>query len=739
MSPALLRSRSIALRALASVAVAASALAPHPSAAGPARSDSLLALEARDLTLQNGLLVILVKGAPGSGGAVLATFDAGEASLSPDRQGAALLAARCLRGGSAELPREALEAAITTMGARFVADATHDVVEVGLEAAPDSLAAAAALLATLLEAPAYPDDVVLAEKERLLGEVSDSTDSEGAARRLLTRILYDRHPYTQRPTPASVEKIAAGDLRAFHARRMGARNATVVVAGELGDDDALLRAVRRAFETLPAGEPSRAERFVPPPQTRRRVFLLHLPGEERAAVAVGNGGLRAGDPDELAAALLGRVLGAPAAGRVAARLVSQEHLATHVEVGFESRRQSGLFLASAASSPASIDSCAAALLEELERARYDAPLPDEVERAAGGVSAEWGARTAKAMGLARETAAAVGVGRGPAWPADFEAALARVGSLEIARAGRRLVRPYTAPLVFAGDGPRLAPRIVRFGEVLWYDAAGEPIPRAAIPTGAESGPSPTGEPREAGAGAGAAAAGAAVGAGAAAASGPGADSALVEPPVLLDTAPFRGGEETTYRMLLGGLEIGTLTARVSEEEWDERPVFACHVSTEGGIHLEVAVAFSADTMSPLSSHVAVSRDSVIAETTLQYGSGRVWGRDAASGQVERTIEAELPDGTVDAAMLPYVIRALPGEGPREFSLRAWSAKASTPIAVRVAFGGLEEVPSPSGTVIARKVEVTGSEVAGTYYLDESPRRRIVSATMAGTGLTIRLK
>ncbi len=734
MTPALLRSRLFALGALASAAIVAPAVAPRAASAGPARPDSLLPLEARDLTLKNGLQIVLVKGGPGSGAAVLASFGSGEASLSPEKRGTAILAARCLRGGSADLSGDAFEATVAAMGARFVADATADVVEVGFEAPPESLAEAAALLAGLIAAPAYPEAVLLAEKERLAAEVSPPTDAEGAARRLLARVLYDRHPYTQRPTPATVARIEPSDLRAFHERRMGAANAIVVFAGELGDDEALLRAARRALEKLPGGEIERPDRFVPPPHTRRRVFLLHLPGEEGAAAAVGNAGLRAGDPDELAAALLERVLGAPDAGRIAARLVSEERLATRVTLGFETARQSGLFIASATASPATIDSCAAALVAELERARYEPPLPNEVERAAAALSAERDARMATALGLAREAAAAVEAGRGSGWLADFEATLARVGSLKVARAGRRLIRPYTAPLVFAGDGARLAPRIERFGEILWYDAAGEAIPRAAIPVAPEDEGSKAAE--------GSRATGAAPGTGSDAASSPGspaADSALVEPRVFLDPTPFRGGEEVTYKMIAGGFEVGTLSTRVSEEEWDERPVFACHAATEGGIHLEVAVAFSADAMSPLTSHVTMARDSVITETTLHYGSGRVWGRDAMSGRDERTIEAEIPDGTLDAAMLPYVIRALPGEGRREFSLRAWSARESAPIAVRVAFGGLEEMAGPFGMIIVRRVEVAGSEAAGTYYLDESPRRRIVSATMAGTGLTLRIK
>lgn len=729
----------------------ASIASPAPVRAGEARADTMLALETRSETLANGLDVVLVKGEPGSGGALLTTFPAGEASLPPDKRGVATLVAAGLAGGSSARPAAAFDAALAQLGARLETRATADAVEVAVVAPPESLAAAAQLLAELLAAPALPESLVAAERARLAAQVDAAPDVDALARALLVRILLDRHPYAFGPTTESIAGIQPGDLHAFVRRSMGAAGATLVVAGAFADDDALLRAIRPAFARLPDGPARPRDRVLIPPQTRRRVYLVHRAGEAQSAVAVGNSGMRSGDPDLPNGLLVERALGGPSGGRVPSAL-AEGRLASRASVTLDARRDAGLVVASALAEPAAIDSATVVLIDALERVRHEPLLAHEVEDAAAALAAEHAARTREALGLARETAEVLAAPRDPSWTRRFDSMVRTASTLEIARVARRLVRPYTAPLVFAGDGVLLAPRIARFGEILWFDEHGEPIPRAAIPAPA----APAAPPAADSARAPGAPADAAMDSAAAdsappvptePAPRPAADSAprapaepAPEAPVVptsspFDISPFRDGEDASYAVLFDDKEIAHLDVRVGPDEWDERPVIAVHARLSGLVGQEISLAFRAEDFAPISCQLSRAGDSVATDAAFHYGEGRVRGRVALAGGGERAIDADVPEGTIDAGMIPYAIRALPLDEGARHDISTFGPQTGTVSLAHIAVGDLAEVILPSDSVMARRVEVTGSEAAGTYFVADTPSRTIVMFTTAMSGLT----
>jgi len=763
------------LLAIVSVLAEFIALAPRDAGAKEAGPDTLLALERREETTPNGLRLIIVKGGVGTGGVVIARFPAGEASVPAAKRGLARLAAEALAGGSVEQPGAAFEAALAAIGGRFSARATLDAIVVAIEAPPERLADATALLAELLHQPAYPDSLVTLLKSRLIDEASRPLGIDEIAGVVLERVLFDRHPYAYGTTAATVGPLTAGDLHAFHREKMGIEDAAVVVAGEFHDERPLLAAARRAFSPLPLGEIRPRDRTLPAPQWRRRVYLVHLEGATQAAIAVGNTALRADDSDLPAALLIARVLSDPDSGRIVRRLVGRGKPASRTVASLVVRRQLGLFAASAVCANEAADSVAVLLLDALEEPRREAFPTGEIERAAAALTAEHVARLSTALSLAEATADGDVTERDAGSGEQFAERLESLPMYEILRVARRLLRPFSAPLVFVGDGTKLASRIARFGEVNWLDAAGAPLPAEAIPAAARR-PAPRARAeisRAARAGGATESAGAALTdsaltdssladssfadssrAGAVSADVAPPDSSTAEsrgdtsapsgaaeakPPSPYDMTPFRGDKEDTYTVLSGDQEIGLLVVRVAEDEWDERAVIAVHARLSGPAPREIALAFRAEDFSPLSSQISRGGDSLATNATLHYGGDRVAGRLVDADGTERTIDADLPEGTIDARMIPCAIRALslPEGAVREIS--TFGPTSGGVAIARIIAEEVVEVILPSGSTTARRIVVDGSEAAGTYFVDETPNRRIVMFVSKAAGLTFLVK
>lgn len=478
-----LRSRALAALHLGIVAGLLALAARTPAArAADTPAHALELYERRDETLPNGAHLVIVRGPAGSGTAIVASFDAGEAFTGTSEKGLATLTAATLRAGSAKCNGLDLESRLDRLGARMETRATADILELAIDVSGDSIAGALDLVGEILAEPAVPESIFVAEKERLLRDSGSARTLTELACDRLARILYDRHPYSESPTPATVAALERRHVLDYHSQRLGAASAVIVIAGDFADDEALVDRSHLAFANLPQGTASFAPRPTAPPQTKRRVFLIHRPGSERAAVATGNLGIRYSDPDLMPAFVVERILAAPSRGRIASALAQAKIETGNPIVEFRWGRDPGLFVASAVFDAALVDSGTQVILTELDRVRHEPILPDEAEMAIAEHCGAHNEYMGDALGLARETATIVQSGLPTGWTRRFEESLLRVSTLDVSRAARRMIRPYATPIVFAGDGALIAKKIARFGKITWLDENGAPLPPEQRPS-----------------------------------------------------------------------------------------------------------------------------------------------------------------------------------------------------------------------------------------------------------------
>lgn len=246
-------------------------------------------------------------------------FRAAGTEVPADKAGLAGLTRRLLDAGAGSLDEEAIANRVADLGAQLGGGADMDRASLSLRtlSSPAERDGTVDLVATLIQQPRFPQAALEREKARSIAGIRESETQPDAilARRFAAAVFPD-HAYGRLPTVDSVASLRRDDLVAFHARYYTARGATVSIVGDLSRAEAEAIATRLTAG-LPAGEalPTTASTTLPARQTIR---VPHPAAQ--AHIAVGQPGIRRGDPDFFPLLVGNYILGG---GGFVSRLTSQ--------------------------------------------------------------------------------------------------------------------------------------------------------------------------------------------------------------------------------------------------------------------------------------------------------------------------------------------------------------------------------------------------------------------------------
>jgi zinc protease len=242
-----------------------------------------------------------------------------------------------------------------------------------------ALPAALAILAEVVEAPAFETDALETERGVALAALAQLRDDMARQPlRLAQRAAFGAHAYA-RPTLGSEEGLQATDaaaLRRWHERHVRVGEGAIVVVADIEPDEvaALVRGAFRSLSwkaaTVPASLtwPSAPVELVERRDKAQTALGLLLPGPSRDAI------------DRHAAEVLATIASG-LGGRFFSTLRDQESLAYTVHVGTRAARAGGWFASYLACAPAKEAQARAGLAREWQRFA-DAPVEaDELIRA----------------------------------------------------------------------------------------------------------------------------------------------------------------------------------------------------------------------------------------------------------------------------------------------------------------------------------------------------------------------
>ncbi|HYW32388.1 MAG TPA: pitrilysin family protein [Gemmatimonas sp.] len=303
----------------------------------------------------------------------------GSCAEPPEREGLARLTAQAMLKGTATRSGARIAELAEELGASIAVNAGLESLGWSLSVPKRHLGVAAALLADVVQHPAFGADGVETERALALAEVARARDDMYRwPMRLATSAAYGTHPYARAVigTDTSLALLDTQDVRAFHAAHILTGNTVLAVVGDV-QPDAVAHSLAGHFAELAWHGDELVPNVVWPPAM---LPVAEARDKQQTALAMLFPGPSRRDDARYAA----RVLSAVASGlggRFFEQLRDRQSLAYTVSAFPIERHVSGAFAAYIATSPEREDEARAGLLAEFARLRAEPPSDDEMERA----------------------------------------------------------------------------------------------------------------------------------------------------------------------------------------------------------------------------------------------------------------------------------------------------------------------------------------------------------------------
>lgn len=434
-----------------------------------------------EFRLSNGLRVVAVRQTAVPMVTARLILDAGAEHEPATRGGLAVLTASLLPEGTAAMSGPELAERMERLGAQFQAGAGQNLTFVVLTALKPVFAEALGLAAGTVMAPAFPErEFERVRQQAVTGHVQAQATVEGLAAETFARAVFAADAPYARPasgTAASLQTIARDDVLQWHRTMYGPANATLLLVGDLGADEAR-RLAEQAFGAWQgaAARPAPSRNAVRP-VAATRVILVDRPGSVQSAIRIGQASIGPEDPEYLRMAALMQVLGGAFNARINQNLRERHGWTYGAFANYNTLRGAATVLVTSSVRTNATDSAVAESVREFRRI-VDEPVPvEELAGATGNMAGSFPASVQTVQGLAQRMQNLLVWGLPLDFYGTYGPRLAAMTPAEIAGVARGRLNPTALTVVVAGDLATIeAPiRALNLGEVEVWSPSGERI------------------------------------------------------------------------------------------------------------------------------------------------------------------------------------------------------------------------------------------------------------------------
>jgi predicted Zn-dependent peptidase len=278
-------------------------------------------------------------------------FRAGEAGLSDEWAGLAVLTGDALEGGTKRRSGSALAEALESIGARTGVTTGWEGTSVALSCLADRLEEAMPLLIETMREPDFPEDEVDRVREQQLAALRQRKMDPGAlaSDEATRRYFAAGQPYArgQGGTEESVGAATTDAMRGYVESNYRPEGGGLVVVGDLDPDEVEVLAERYLSEWR--GAPPAVVDFDPrPPKQERAIFVVDRPGSVQSEIRVGHVGASRSTPDYFALSIGNMLLGGTFTSRLNLNLREKNGFTYGVRSSFGFRSRPGPFQVSTA-------------------------------------------------------------------------------------------------------------------------------------------------------------------------------------------------------------------------------------------------------------------------------------------------------------------------------------------------------------------------------------------------------
>nr|WP_296071601.1 pitrilysin family protein [uncultured Actinoplanes sp.] len=311
------------------------------------------------------------------------------------------------------------------------------------------------ILAAVLTDPAYPNDEVATERERLVDHIQVALSQPAhLARTALLKRMYGRHPYAvQTPEPEQVRGVRPAQLRALHADRVRPEGSVLVLVGDINPE----KAIDAAEKALGSWTGPGKDGDVPPtPELEPGpLVLVDRPGAVQSSLRMALPAVSRTDPDYAALQLANLIFG----GYFSSRWV--ENMREDKGYTYGPHTSVEHFLAGSAllvSAEVATEVTGPSLLETLYELGRIASLPpseDELEQARRYALGTLRLGMSTQAGLAGLASMYASFGLRLNYLRDHSSALAKATREQVADVAARFLAPSRAITVVLGDASKV--------------------------------------------------------------------------------------------------------------------------------------------------------------------------------------------------------------------------------------------------------------------------------------------
>lgn len=319
---------------------------------------------------------------------VRVSFDAGSVRDPETQQGTAALTRALLTEGSGEKTAAQMAQGFAELGAQLNTNIALENVTLRLRSLsqPQYLEPAVDLFNQTLTKPAFKEDTFARELRRQKQSVVARGQSPRAlATDGLREAMFADHPYANLTAgdEQSLENISQADIQAFYEQYYVARNADVVIVGDL-TRSAASELAEQVLEGLPMGEsaPSLPKPVMPEaPQVKHIAFP-----SEQSTVYVAYAGVERLSPDYFPLYVGNHILGGSGfSSRLNAELRQKRGLAYSVGSFLMPLREGGIWAMSIQTRNDAVDEAIDLLRDEFAQFREDGPTQTELENSIANI------------------------------------------------------------------------------------------------------------------------------------------------------------------------------------------------------------------------------------------------------------------------------------------------------------------------------------------------------------------
>lgn len=396
----------------------------------------------------------------------LLVLDAGEAGLSDERAGLAVLAGDALEGGTRGRDGGELAEALEGIGASMRISTGWDSVSVGLSCLADRMEEAVGLLAETVLEPAFPEEEVARFRSQRLAAIEErKTDPRRLADDQAVRFFFGPGIPYGRPkagTAESVARLGREDVRGFaEAEHRPDRGGFVVVGDvELGEVEAMARSRFGGWH----GRGDAAPDFdVEPRFHERRIILVNRPGAVQSEIRMGHPGVARTSDDYFPLLVLNTILGGAFTSRLNLNLREEHGFTYGARSRFHWRRSAGPFTVATAVGTEVTAAAVREALSELEQITTEGPTDEEVEQAKGYIAGVFPLRFETTRQIASRIGELIVYGLPDDHHATYRDHVRAVTTEDAAEAGRRSIHPDEMAVVVVGDAEKIRDPLEELG------------------------------------------------------------------------------------------------------------------------------------------------------------------------------------------------------------------------------------------------------------------------------------